>query len=534
PALQHRAMINNAEFSPDGTRVVTASEDGTAQVWDAATGQPVGPPFHHTDHVKNAHFNPAGDRVVTASSDGTARVWDAATGQPVSSPMRHADAVNDALFNPDGTMILTVGNDRVARLWDATTGQLLMPALHGPNRLWLAQFCPDGRHVLTDWCAYDKPALAQIWELTPPDARPVEQLTRLTELLSGRRLDADGGWMPLDAEALRSTWQELQAAAPADFALQSREEMLAWHRRQLADCERAAIWSAALFHLRWLMDAAPNDPTLYFRRGQALANLNRSTEALGAFSQAIEHKLPGPNAWQARGLAYVALGQWARAEADLTQAIQLKAAGATAWKWRGYVRAAQNDRSAALADVSQALTLDDDDDQLWDWRLLLLAQAGDQAGVHKTCAALLAHNATTGDANTANNTAWYCVRFGEAVSDPAVPLQLAQRAVAGKPATYAYVSTLGAALYRARRFTEAVTRLQQGIQLEGHGGGAADWFFLALAHHALGHAAEARRWYDQAVRWMQQHADDPKMIWRDRLEIDLLRAEVKRTLQAGK
>ena len=54
---------------PDGKRVVTASWDNTARVWDAATGAPIGKPLQHEDRVFSASFSPDGKRVVTASDD---------------------------------------------------------------------------------------------------------------------------------------------------------------------------------------------------------------------------------------------------------------------------------------------------------------------------------------------------------------------------------------------------------------------------------------------------------------------------------
>ena len=65
-------------YSPDGTRVVTASVDGTARVWDAATGQPLTSSLAHQGWVVSAAFSPDGRRVVTASLDKTARVWNVA------------------------------------------------------------------------------------------------------------------------------------------------------------------------------------------------------------------------------------------------------------------------------------------------------------------------------------------------------------------------------------------------------------------------------------------------------------------------
>ena len=93
----------SAAFSADGTRVVTASGDKTARVWDAATGTPVTRPLQHQDPVVSAAFSPDGTRVVTASWDKTARVWDAATGTPVTRPLEHKAPVVSAAFSPDGT-----------------------------------------------------------------------------------------------------------------------------------------------------------------------------------------------------------------------------------------------------------------------------------------------------------------------------------------------------------------------------------------------------------------------------------------------
>ncbi|NCR87645.1 MAG: hypothetical protein GPI90_25065, partial [Microcystis aeruginosa K13-05] len=64
-----------AAFSPDGKRIVTASWDNTARVWDAETGREIASLNGHQKAVITAAFSPDGKRIVTASSDGTVRVW---------------------------------------------------------------------------------------------------------------------------------------------------------------------------------------------------------------------------------------------------------------------------------------------------------------------------------------------------------------------------------------------------------------------------------------------------------------------------
>jgi WD40 repeat protein len=79
----HHGAVNAAAFSPEGTHVVTASDDKTARVWDLRQERPSFVALEgHQNLVVSAAFSPDGTQVVTASSDGTARVWDLREKQP--------------------------------------------------------------------------------------------------------------------------------------------------------------------------------------------------------------------------------------------------------------------------------------------------------------------------------------------------------------------------------------------------------------------------------------------------------------------
>jgi eukaryotic-like serine/threonine-protein kinase len=145
----HDHEVEHAAFSPDGRRIVTASKDHTARVWDAGTGEAVTPPLRHGDIVWKAAFSPDGRRVVTASRDRTARVWEASNGQPVTPALAHQFPVVDASFSPDGRWVVTASLDGTARLWDAVTGRPTAPPLKHASWLYSVSFSPDGRHVVT-------------------------------------------------------------------------------------------------------------------------------------------------------------------------------------------------------------------------------------------------------------------------------------------------------------------------------------------------------------------------------------------------
>ena len=106
----------SAQFSPDGTRVVTASEDKTARVWDARTGAALGEPLRHEGRVNSAQFSPDGTRVVTASEDQTARVWDVITGAPddAENLAALAEAVGGLTVNEFGAVVPV--SDQLKRL----------------------------------------------------------------------------------------------------------------------------------------------------------------------------------------------------------------------------------------------------------------------------------------------------------------------------------------------------------------------------------------------------------------------------------
>jgi WD40 repeat protein len=119
--MQHYKRVLAVAFNHDGKKVVTASEDGTARLWSAFTGEPIGRPLPHQGKVRVAIFDPGDRMVLTGSDDRTARLWDPATGRLISPPLLHRGVVATIAFSPDGRTILTGSTDKFARLSAVST-----------------------------------------------------------------------------------------------------------------------------------------------------------------------------------------------------------------------------------------------------------------------------------------------------------------------------------------------------------------------------------------------------------------------------
>ena len=152
PKNPHLSRVWRVVGSPDGNRYVSLSiGENSPRLWDAKTGKLVGQLSGHTGQVTSAAFSPDGSRIVSTSEDNTLRVWDANSGEAIGEPLRgHTGSVNDAAFSPDGLRIVSASNDNTLRLWDGTTRQPIGPPIRGHlSSVYSVSFSLDGRHVVS-------------------------------------------------------------------------------------------------------------------------------------------------------------------------------------------------------------------------------------------------------------------------------------------------------------------------------------------------------------------------------------------------
>jgi WD40 repeat protein len=185
----HRWRVLAVAFSPDGKFVASgASDEATVRIWEVATGKTHAVLRGHTKEVVSVAFSPDGKQVASASSDGTARVWDLATGKRRS--YGHTHSVCSVAFSPDGKTLASAGHDRAIKLWDLEVQRtrLALPPQNG--LVWAAKFSPDGR-LLATASHHSAPAL---W-----DARTGKRRSEFAENGDGApaclAFSPDGRWL---------------------------------------------------------------------------------------------------------------------------------------------------------------------------------------------------------------------------------------------------------------------------------------------------------------------------------------------------
>ena len=152
-------MLGDAAYSPDGTRIITTSKDGTARIWDADTGQELRTLTSHTGQVRSAAFSPDGKYIVIAGCDyaddaetcrgRSTRIWNAERAR-LHDLAGHTAEVLSAAYSPDGMHIVTASADGTARIWDPNTGQEERTLPGHTNWVWSAAYSPDGKMIATE------------------------------------------------------------------------------------------------------------------------------------------------------------------------------------------------------------------------------------------------------------------------------------------------------------------------------------------------------------------------------------------------
>ncbi len=181
----HTGALRGGLFSPDGKLIVTVSDDRTARLWDAASGQAHGRPLTLARGLRSVAFSPNGKLVAIGSFDPQARalLWDAESGRIFKVLRGHGGAVRGIAFSADGAFVATASDDHRAGIWNVRTGEVRY--LPHDDIVRCVAFSPDGKHLVTGSDDF----IVRIWDV---DAQQPRALTERANVLRSVAYSPDG------------------------------------------------------------------------------------------------------------------------------------------------------------------------------------------------------------------------------------------------------------------------------------------------------------------------------------------------------
>jgi WD40 repeat protein len=523
----HAGAVASAAFSPDGKQIVTASSDRTARVWDAATGAGLAEFRGHTDLLRIATFSPDGTRIVTASDDKTARVWDAATGASVAELAGHADSVRFATFSPDGTRIVTTSLDQTARIWDASTGARLAELRGHTGGVGSAAFSPDGTRLVTG----SVDSTARVWDVSTGVS--LAELKGHKEWVSSASFRRDG------ARIVTSSWDGTarvwDAGTGASLAELKGHSDLVQSAAFSPDGTR--IVTASWDNTARLWDVATGSGLLELRgHTDEVVFAAFSPDGTRVVTASWDNTARVWDAGTAAGLAELRArgGPIAAFSPDGTRLVTLWDKTVRVWdsvpyrERYGVIEVARREMARLAPEVRSSLAAGA---SLSDLRAQFAALPDSRDDEKRAGLALVQAEADRGKedverlakARRINSQTWLQVRFepvGEA-GRAALPglLKQVREAVSLDPTNADIQNTLGIGLFRCGSYEEAVTVLTQADERytqDGRGEQPGDWAFIAMAEQRLGHAeaaARARQKFDALAGQAAWATTEDVQVW---------------------
>jgi serine/threonine-protein kinase len=340
----------------------------------------------------------------------------------------------------------------------------------------------------------------------PAEADRAMEVLRRTVALGfrpSRRLRTDPAFAPLrDRADFRLLVMDLEMPAEP-FA---RGDIGDVRRATGEPAEAPRSSEAALAAAKRLAEAHPKVTPFQIDLARLLLQAGRPAEAERHLDRMIAAMPEEGPLYAQRGIVRAQLERWAEADADFVEATR-RGTGVFAW----YAHA------------------------------LLRLHLDDLAGYRTACEAIVERFEGSEQGYTLKQVSNTCSLAPEAVSDLARPLRLAEKALARDPKGHWSHEAPGRLLYRAGRHEEAVRRLEEAVALLKGEGNVWHWLYLAMAHRALGHTDEARRWLGTAEAWLAPElarpsgtgADRGALTWNQRLEARHLLREARLMIRGG-
>ncbi|XP_077994598.1 apoptotic protease-activating factor 1-like [Glandiceps talaboti] len=158
----HESAVKCAQFSPNGSKVVSCSSDKTVKVWDSHSGQEYLSMTGHTDFVNWCCYSPNGTMIASCSDDKTVRIWNSRDGGLIHTFRVHEEEVNMCSWSHDSTRVVSCSNDWYIRIWDVVKASLITEIAGHDDAVRACHFSPDDDYLIS--CSQD--CTVKVWDIS--------------------------------------------------------------------------------------------------------------------------------------------------------------------------------------------------------------------------------------------------------------------------------------------------------------------------------------------------------------------------------